>query len=137
MNTLRIFMLIGIVGLLFNGCRPGTLGHGGTNAAPARYGQKVHFAKDVPLQFPDFVLTYGGERHEPVASLPAGITFADFQVGRAAEGFTISWSSGTGDIGPTAFAAWGKPYRLELRHSDELGWLDEDELVIWSDADVQ
>jgi len=130
-------MLTAIVGLLCSGCRAEMVHLSKMNVGPVAYGQKVRFARSQPLQFPDFTLTSLGERHETLAYFPAGITFMDFQVGRAAEGFTISWSSGTGDIGPTAFAAWGKRYRLELRHSDELGWLGEDELVLWSDGIVE
>jgi len=43
----------------------------------------------------------------------------------------VSWTSGTGLIGPMDFEIGGKHYQLELRHSDKLGKLNDDELVIW------
>ncbi len=43
----------------------------------------------------------------------------------------ISWTTGTGVIDPTDFEIDGKRYLLELRHSDKLGKLKENELVIW------
>jgi hypothetical protein len=33
----------------------------------------------------------------------------------------VSWTTGTGLIGPIDFEIGGKHYRLELRHSDKLG----------------
>ena len=43
----------------------------------------------------------------------------------------ISWTTGTGVIDPTDFEIDGKRYLLELRHSDKLGKLQDNELVIW------
>jgi hypothetical protein len=43
----------------------------------------------------------------------------------------VSWSSGTGDIAPVEFEIGGKHYQLELRHSEKLGKLQDNELVIW------
>ena len=48
----------------------------------------------------------------------------------------VSWSSGTGDIGPVEFEIGDKRFLLELRHSDELGKLNENELVIWKSGDA-
>jgi len=39
--------------------------------------------------------------------------------------------TGTGVIDPTDFDIRGKHYQLELRHSDKLGKLQDNELVIW------
>jgi hypothetical protein len=43
----------------------------------------------------------------------------------------VSWTTGTGLIGPMDFEIGGKHYRLELRHSHTLGKLQDNELVIW------
>jgi hypothetical protein len=43
----------------------------------------------------------------------------------------VSWTTGTGVIDPTDFEIAGKHYQLELRRSDKLGKLKENELVIW------
>ena len=45
----------------------------------------------------------------------------------------VSWSAGIGDIGPALFELGGHTYRLELRQSDALGRLADDELVLWQD----
>jgi hypothetical protein len=42
----------------------------------------------------------------------------------------ISWSSGTGDIGPTIFHVGNEQFWLELKRSDKLGKLKDDELVV-------
>jgi hypothetical protein len=43
----------------------------------------------------------------------------------------VSWTTGTGVIDPLDFDIGGKHYQLELRRSDKLGKLQENELVIW------
>jgi hypothetical protein len=43
----------------------------------------------------------------------------------------VSWTTGTGLIGPMDFEIGSKHYQLELRHSDKLGKLQDNELVIW------
>lgn len=96
----------------------------------AAYAEKVRFAEDRPIQFPDFTLTYLGMRHMTSATFARGFDYHDFQIGHAAEAFTVSWSSGTGDIGPTLFKVDGQSYRLELVYADELGGLADDEVVI-------
>jgi hypothetical protein len=42
----------------------------------------------------------------------------------------VSWSSGTGDIGPALFRVGSKQFALELSRSDKLGPLKANELVI-------
>ena len=96
----------------------------------ATYGEKVAYAPGQPIHFPDFTLTYVGTRHEASAIFPHGFEFHDFQIQRASENYTVSWSSGTGEIGPTFFAVYGQPYRLELVYADQFSWLAANELVI-------
>jgi len=54
----------------------------------------------------------------------------DFRVKSAQGEQTISWSAGTGDIGPTLFRVGSEQYALELKHSDKLGSLNDGELVV-------
>ncbi|MBX3014062.1 MAG: hypothetical protein KF832_21255 [Caldilineaceae bacterium] len=103
-------------------------------ANAATYGKKMVYTPGQTLQFPDFDLTYLGVRHEQSALFPHGFAFHDFQVERTSQRFTITWSSGTGDIGPTFFAINGRTYRLELVYSAQLAWLANNELVIWQEA---
>lgn len=96
----------------------------------ATYGQKVAYAPGQSIDFPDFTLTYVGARHETSAIFPHGFDFQDFQIQRTSETYIVSWSSGTGEVGPTFFAVQGQTYRLELVYSDQFSWLADDELVI-------
>lgn len=96
----------------------------------AAYGQKVVYVPGQLIRFPDFTLTYVGARHEASAILPHGFDFHDFQIQRASESYTVSWSSGTGEVGPTFFAVHGQTYRLELVYSEQFTWLGDHELVI-------
>jgi hypothetical protein len=96
----------------------------------AEYGTKVALQKDRPVAFPDFVLTYLGERRVASERFPRGFVFRDFRVAGAVGTQTVSWSAGTGDIGPALFRAGPKSFALELQRSDKLGPLKSDEIVI-------
>lgn len=100
--------------------------------APATYGVKVKFQQGRPMVFPDLTLVYQGERQgEAGPQYPRGFTYYDFRAAQGEDSLVIPWSAGTGDIGPTVFELAGRTYRLELRQSDELGRLADDELVLW------
>ncbi len=99
------------------------------------YGVKVQYAQGQTLNFPDVALVFVGKRESPATSdYPRSMTFYDFKVYRGNQAQLISWSAGTGDIGPTLFELAGNRYALELAMSDELGSLDKDELVLWQEA---
>ena len=99
-------------------------------ARAADFGAKVAYKKETPLQFGGFTLTYAGERRVVPEKFPRGMTFYDFRVTSAAGNQTISWSSGTGDIGPTIFKVGSEQFWLELKRSDKLGKLKDNELVV-------
>lgn len=54
----------------------------------------------------------------------------DFKFRGKGDEQTVSWSAGTGDIGPTRFRVNGTDFQIELSRSDELGPLREDEMVV-------
>jgi hypothetical protein len=91
----------------------------------------VKYCAGQKIEFPDFVIEYVGERRQSVSAYPRGFLYYDFKVRNANVEKVVSWSSGTGDIGPVEFEIGGKHYQLELRHSDKLGKLNDNELVIW------
>ena len=97
---------------------------------PNAYGTRVTFKKARPLTFPDFVLEYAGERRVTSKQYPRGFRNHDFVVTAGAARRTVSWSAGTGDIGPAPFTIAGKHFALELVRSDSLGRLKPNELVI-------
>jgi hypothetical protein len=104
----------------------------------ADLGEPVRFSKGHPLTLGGITIEYLGERHVSHPVFKPGFTFHDFKVSDSRETKTIAWSSGTGVIGPQEFTLSGTEYQLELRRSVARdGWLREDELVLWRDADFQ
>ena len=106
-----------------------------TSTQPPMYGIKIQYAQRQPLNFPDVTLEFVGKRESPASSdYPRSMTFYDFKVYQGSQAQLISWSAGTGDIGPTLFELAGNKCALELAMSDKLGSMDEDELVLWREV---
>jgi hypothetical protein len=97
----------------------------------AAYGTRVKYRVDQKIEFPDFTVEYLGEHRKSIPVYPRGFLYYDFKVSQGKGEKVVSWTTGTGVIDPTNFEIGGKHYRLELRHSDKLGKLKENELVIW------
>ena len=125
-NSTLIFLLGGL--LAFAG--PVSCGHAASEQK-ASYGARVKYRTGEKIEFPDFTIEYVGERRKSVSVYPRGFLYYDFKVRNANIEKAFSWSSGTGDIGPVDFEIGGKNYQLELRHSDQLGKLKDNELLIW------
>ena len=100
---------------------------------PAPYGARVVFRADTPIQFEDFTMSFVGERLDASPQYPRGFLMYDFRVVSASGTQTVSWSAGTGEIGPAEFTVAGRRYLLELKHSDRRGALENDELVVTPD----
>jgi hypothetical protein len=115
-----------VLGIALGALSANSFAAGAVNA----YGTKVSFTKARPLQFPDFILEYAGERRQSSERFPRGFVYYDFIASTASERITVSWSAGTGDIGPAIFTIARKQFWLELVMSDTLGRLKPDELVI-------
>ncbi len=122
MSARRCFLFVLLFGSIFAGCT------GSSRAAD--YQSKVAYKKGVAVKFPDFALTYLGERRVSSPKFPRGFVYEDFRVEAAGNTQTVSWSAGTGDIGPTFFKVGSKNFALELSRSDKLGRLNEGEVVI-------
>lgn len=99
-------------------------------AKAVSYDTKTRFEQGRTLRFPDFELTYAGRHHVEPAQYPRGWWVHDFNVRSKAREQSVSWSAGTGNIGPTRFTVNGAEFQLELSHSDKLGTLHEDEVVV-------
>ena len=100
------------------------------SARAADLGTKVAFQANTPIQFATFAITYIGERHVSSYKYPRGFDYHDFRVTSGKTVQTISWSAGTGDIGPVLFEVQGERYALELKRADKLGRLKDNELVV-------
>ena len=104
----------------------------GQSSQRIRYGKKIKYAQGQPLTFPDFTLEFMGITESPPSEVyPRSMYSYDFMVSQGSQTQMISWSSGTGDNGPTLFELDGNRYALELAMSDKLGSLKENELVLW------
>jgi len=97
----------------------------------AAYGTRVKYRPGQKIEFPDFAVVYVGERRKTVPVYPRPFIYYDFKVRKGKAEKMVSWTSGTGLIGPMDFEIGGKDYQLELRHSNKLGKLQDNELVIW------
>lgn len=106
--------------------------HAGDSPGTFAYGSKVRFGLDRTLRFLDFDVTYIGKRHVTPPQYPRGWWIHDFKVRRQNDEQTVSWSAGTGDIGPTRFKVDGAFFQIELSRSDRLGPLRDDEMVVSS-----
>lgn len=102
----------------------------GKEPSAARYGEKISYREGKEIVFPDFALTYKGQRRVVPPQYPRGWWAYDFVVKSSAGEKTITWSAGTGLIDWTDFSVGGKDFMLELVHSKRVGKLREDELVV-------
>ncbi len=121
---IKFFGLIICLGIFSSLC-------GKNSESSAKFGEKVKFAQNAPVKLEDFTLVYVGERRTSSDIFPRGFFYHDFKIQTQSEEKTVSWTSGTGDIAPTIFEIDGKNYALELKISDKLGKLAENEFVIW------
>ena len=103
-------------------------GHGEQNAS---YGTRVKYRAREKIDFPDFTVEYLGERRKTLPVYPRGFLYYDFKITRGKTEKVVFWTTGTGIIDPTDFEFDGKRYHLELRRSEKLGKLNDNELVIW------
>jgi hypothetical protein len=103
------------------------------------YGEKVSYTDRKEIIYPDFSLKFSGtrERGFPMPDSATKMIFYDFQVVKGDKMQTVSWSSGTGDIGPTFFYVEGVDYVLEMKQSDIKGSLGEGNIVIWKRSEFE
>ena len=126
-NNSPLILLVGCV-LAFAG--PVSCGHAASEQK-ASYRTRVQYRPGQKIEFPNFTIEYVGERRQSTPGYPRGFLYYDFKVSKGTAEKMVSWTTGTGVIDPTDFEIDGKRYLLELRHSDKLGKLKENELVIW------
>jgi hypothetical protein len=104
----------------------------------APYGQPVRFAKNRVIEFHDFTVRYLGQRRVSSPVFKPGFLYYDFEVAGRGGPQTVSWSSGTGVIDAASFKVDGRPYELELKATvARKGWMRDDEMVVWPEADFQ
>jgi hypothetical protein len=121
--------LIFLIGGIWTFAGPVSRGHAASEEK-ASYGTRVKYRAGQIIEFPDFTVEYIGERRQSTPAYPRGFLYYDFKVRNANVEKVVSCTTGTGVIDPTDFDIGGKHYQLELRHSDKLGKLNDNELVI-------
>lgn len=104
----------------------------GKTPETGRYGEKLRYREGQPIAFPDFTLTFKGQRRVVPPQYPRGWLAYDFTVRAGSSEQTITWSAGTGLIDATDFTVNGKHFALERVMLRGGGKLREDELVISS-----
>jgi hypothetical protein len=104
--------------------------HAADSLDTVAYESKVRFRMDRTVHYTDFQVIYIGKRHVAPPQYPRGWWTYDFKVRGKGDEQTVSWSAGTGDIGPTRFKVNGTDFQIELSRSDKLGPLREDEMVV-------
>lgn len=108
------------------------------SAPAADYGVKTRFQKGKPLVFPDCELVFIGTRHVSSDVYPRGFLHYDFKARSGKKTADVSWSPGTGLIGPLFFKVNGETFVLELKGSASFkGWMKEDELVLWKKEEFE
>jgi hypothetical protein len=121
----RDAMMLAIVLATVGSCAPGA-----SSVFEAAYDSPVKFREGRTWRYPDFELTYIGRYHVAPPQYRRGWWRSDFKVKSGNSEQTISWSAGTGDIGPAQFTVAGVIFNLDLVWSEKVGKLKDDELVV-------
>ena len=108
------------------------------DAIGGRYGSPFSYEVAKSITFPDFSFRYDGT--EPGANYPGTNRrmgdVIQFRVETAEKSQAVSWSSGTGDIGPSFFKVGMACFRLELKQSDKIGRLEAGNAVISRETEM-
>lgn len=97
------------------------------------YGVKINYSDRQIKKLPDLSLRFLGKRHVESSIFRPGFTYYDFEVAKENQIKQVSWSSGTGDIGPQYFEVGGTEFVLELASSEAFkGFMKEGEMVVWA-----
>jgi len=78
----------------------------------ASYGTRVKYQAGQKIEFPDFTIEYIGGRRKTVPVYPRPFIYYDFKVRKGKAEKMVSWTSGSGLIGPMDFEIRGKHYQL-------------------------
>lgn len=134
MQSIYTFFIAVLICSVFSSCGSLKASSGNSN----QYGKKVYYQDHSPKQYPDFTIKFIGERVEDSPRANFKFTFYDFEVAKGNEKKIVSWSSGTGDIGPLYFNVGGKEYAMEISLSEAYkGFMNDGEMVIWKRKDFE
>jgi hypothetical protein len=94
------------------------------------YGESIRYAPRRPITFPDFTLEYTGQHRVITPRYARGFLYHDFRLTQGAQTETVSWTDGTGVLGPIDFTFDGKPYTLEISQWDTIGPVEFGTVVV-------
>jgi hypothetical protein len=106
-------------------------------AVRVSYGRWQTYSAAEPLVYPDLTVRFTGYGPQNIDSgVPMGQVF-QFLVSDGTSETTVSWSMGTGDIGPELFEIGSKRFFLEMVRSDHLRERaqSEQQIVIWPESE--
>lgn len=95
------------------------------------YGTEVIYHLDEQLQFPDFAVTFQGERSEPVDIAPGKFVYFDFKISNGDLQEKVSWTPGTGALSPVKFIFNGQTYLLNHGFIHTLGPPMVNTVTVW------
>lgn len=102
------------------------------------YGTKIDFSDRYLKKLPDLNIRFLGKREMATSDFRPGFTYYDFEVSKNGKTRTISWSSGTGDIGPEYFEIEGETFVLELAWSQAFkNKIEKGKMVIWKKTEYE
>ncbi len=103
-----------------------------TAHAQEPFASKLKFSQNQPVIFEKFTIIYIDKRENgfyPNTTRRLA-PFLDFRLETGGKTITLSYSAGTGDIGPVFFAAGDDCFKLELDMAEGIGRLADDEMVV-------
>jgi hypothetical protein len=104
-----------------------TLAVGSTDG---QYGEALQYMSGRTINLPDFSIEYIGEHRVYPPQYQRGFLYHDFQVKSGSVAQTVSWTDGTGELGPIDFEFSGTPYTLELTERQTIGSIGYGTLIV-------
>lgn len=122
-GTLQLLFLVLAV-LVLGAC---TLAVGYTDG---EYGKKLSYMTGRTIILPDFSIEYVGDHRVATPQYPRGFLYRDFQVKHGDRAETVSWTDGTGVLGPIEFTFNGAGYTLELANPQTVGTVGYGTMIV-------
>lgn len=98
--------------------------------AQAEYGQPIRYMTGHAMEFPDMTMTYVGQHRVYPPQYARGFLYHDFRATQGDLEQIVSWSDGTGLLGPIDFTFGDQPYTLEITQWDTLGPVEFGTMIV-------
>lgn len=101
-----------------------------TFSGPRGFGERIAIPVGTTVALPDFTVRRDGPKRKVLPGFGREVSFEAFTVTAGADEIAVNWSPGTGLFAPARFSVQGRRFALERMHSESLGRLGEDDIVI-------